>query len=39
MTGTHVTGAVGSGEVSSSSDTTGMEQMMRNGSDNRQNGK
>lgn len=29
-TGTHVTGAVGSGEVSSSSDTHGLEQMQRN---------
>ena len=29
-TGTHVSGAVGSGESSSSSDTHGLEQMQRN---------
>jgi hypothetical protein len=31
MTGTHLNGAVGSGEVTSSTDTHGIEQMERNG--------
>jgi hypothetical protein len=38
MTGTHVNGAVGSGEVDTSNSTAGIEQMQRNGDNNIRNG-